>query len=170
MPIEMPNQDPCRICQGIRGNEDRLVLVEQHERCAILMTHEQFEVGQCIVVPTRHAGTLIDLTPEEAADIMSTAQRLMRAFLAAFDPLGVLLFQNNGVYSGQRTPHFHLHVVPRQAGSDWGVGPPQLARIVNAGRVGSPVQGATGPTPDSNIHASREVLLQRAAQLRRFLG
>lgn len=47
---------------------------------------------------------------------------------------GILTFQNNGVYSGQETPHFHFHVVPRQPGSDWGIAPPQLATFESAGR------------------------------------
>ena len=32
-------------------------------------------------------------------------------------------------------PHYHFHVVPRQAGSDWGVGPPQLETFPGAGRI-----------------------------------
>lgn len=62
------------------------------------------------------------------------ARRVARALEVAYQPLGILTFQNNGVYSGQETPHFHLHVVPRQAGSDWGIGPPQLAIFEDAGR------------------------------------
>jgi diadenosine tetraphosphate (Ap4A) HIT family hydrolase len=50
------------------------------------------------------------------------------------DPEGILLYQNNGVGSGQEIPHFHLHVVPRRAGSDWGLGPPHLARLEAAER------------------------------------
>jgi diadenosine tetraphosphate (Ap4A) HIT family hydrolase len=44
----------------------------------------------------------------------------------------VLLYQNNGVGSGQEVPHFHLHVVPRTPGSDWGLGPPHIARFDGA--------------------------------------
>lgn len=52
-----------------------------------------------------------------------------------YEPLGILTFQNNGVFSGQEVPHYHFHVVPRQPGSDWGIGPPQLAVFDGAGRV-----------------------------------
>jgi diadenosine tetraphosphate (Ap4A) HIT family hydrolase len=47
----------------------------------------------------------------------------------------LLLYQNNGILSGQEVPHFHLHVVPRSAGSDWGTGPAHLARVHDAQRA-----------------------------------
>ena len=63
-----------------------------------------------------------------------SARRVAHALVETFSPLGILTFQNNGVYSGQETPHFHFHVVPRQPGSEWGIGPPQLATFEAAGR------------------------------------
>jgi diadenosine tetraphosphate (Ap4A) HIT family hydrolase len=94
----------------------------------------QFEVGQCCVITRRHVALLLDLTDEECAAVMVAARRVAEALARAFAPLGILTFQNNGVFSGQETPHFHFHVVPRQQGSDWGVGPPQLAAFDGAGR------------------------------------
>jgi diadenosine tetraphosphate (Ap4A) HIT family hydrolase len=62
------------------------------------------------------------------------AKRVAEALVTTYRPLGILTFQNNGVYSGQETPHFRFHVVPRQKGSDWGIGPPQIATFDGAGR------------------------------------
>ena len=60
---------------------------------------------------------------------MQSVQHASRVVLAAFDPDGILIYQNNGVGSGQEVPHVHVHVVPRQPGSDWGFGPPHLAEL-----------------------------------------
>jgi histidine triad (HIT) family protein len=39
-----------------------------------------------------------------------------RAVDDAFDPVGLNIFQNSGVASGQRIPHYHVHVMPRYPG------------------------------------------------------
>ena len=100
-----------------------------------LLNGRQFEVGQCVVIPRRHAGTILDLTAAEGAAIMHAAQRLTKIFADEYGPDGVLLYQNNGTGSGQEVPHFHLHVVPRRAGSDWGFGPPHIERLEREGRA-----------------------------------
>jgi len=35
------------------------------------------------------------------------------ALLATYKPLGILTFQNNGVYSGQETPHYQAAQIRR---------------------------------------------------------
>lgn len=135
MTLELPQMEPCIFCEGMAGRlEDWLVLEETGLTLSVL-TATQFEVGQSLVVPRRHAPTLLDLTDAEGAAIIAAAKRLAAALVRAFPAKGVLLYQNNGVWSGQEVPHFHLHVVPRQPGSDWGVGPPQVARLEAAERA-----------------------------------
>lgn len=121
--------DPCHFCEIIRNTGERWNVLEQTDRTMTVLNGRQFEVGQCMVLPIRHAPTLLDLTAGEGAAIMAAAQRAARVLVAAFDPDGVLLYQNNGVGSGQEVPHVHFHIVPRRAGSDWGFGPPHLARL-----------------------------------------
>ncbi len=129
MPLVLPVQDPCYFCEIIHGRSDRWNVIAQDASTITLLNGRQFEVGQCMVVPIRHAPTLLELTPAEDAAVMAAARRVMQVMIGAFDVDGVLLYQNNGVGSAQEVPHFHLHVVPRQAGSEWGVGPPHLARL-----------------------------------------
>jgi len=129
MPIELPALDPCPFCEVIAGRSERWSVIEQTDLTITMLNGRQYEVGQCLVMPIRHAPTLFDLEVEEEAAVMAAVRRLSRALVHAFDPEGVLLYQNNGVGSGQEVPHFHMHVVPRQVGSDWGFGPPHIARL-----------------------------------------
>lgn len=129
MRLALPETDRCFFCDIIDGRSDRWAVVEESELTLVLLNGRQYEVGQCIVVPKRHAPTLLDLEQREMAAVMTAAKRAAEAMMQAFDPDGILLYQNNGVGSAQEVPHFHLHVVPRQPGSDWGLGPPHLATL-----------------------------------------
>jgi histidine triad (HIT) family protein len=129
MPIQLPTNDPCYFCQIIEGKTQRWNVLEHTKLTATVLNGRQFEVGQCIVLTCRHAPTLLDLTFEEEGAILAAAKRVAVVMNTVLDPEGILLYQNNGLGSGQEIPHFHLHVVPRRTGSDWGVGPPHLARL-----------------------------------------
>ncbi|MEX2158897.1 MAG: HIT domain-containing protein [Dehalococcoidia bacterium] len=131
MPIEL-TQGPCIFCARIAGERDDWAVIAEDDVTVSFINPAQFEVGQALVIPRRHAATILDLTDAEAAALLQHAQRLAKAMVAAFDPDGITLFQNNGVASYQQVPHVHLHVVPRRYGSGWGEGPPHLAKITRA--------------------------------------
>ena len=101
----------CRLAAGeipaARVHEDELTLA--------FMDIGQVNPGHVLVATRRHAATLLDITPEEAAAVMQTAQRVAQAVRAAFDPPGLTLLQANGREGDQTVFHFHLHVVPRHA-------------------------------------------------------
>lgn len=130
--IELPVRDPCDLCLAAR--QESWKIIEEGKHTLTVINPWQFEVGQCCVITRRHVATLLDLSQQECEAVLVSAKRVAQALVQAYHPLGILTFQNNGVYSGQETPHFHFHVVPRQKGSDWGIGPPQLATFDGAGR------------------------------------
>jgi histidine triad (HIT) family protein len=134
MTFPMPVMEPCCFCELARVS-DSWNLIVQDPLTMTVLNGRQFEAGQSIVFPRRHAPTLLDLTAQEAAAVMLAAKRIGAAITDAFVPEALLLYQNNGILAGQEVPHFHLHVVPRTAGSDWGIGPPHLARLQTAGRA-----------------------------------
>ena len=131
----MPDGDPCFFCEVANGNQNQWQVIEESELTLTLLNGRQFEVGQCVVIPRRHAPTLLDLIEVEESAVMAAAKRIAQALVRSYSPTGVLLYQNNGVGSGQEVPHFHLHVVPRQPDSDWGFGPPHLERLEKEGRL-----------------------------------
>ena len=142
--IELPHQDLCTFCEGMAGRETRWGVIDEDELTLTIINPWQFEIGQCCVITRRHAPTLLDLSSEELSSVLHSARRVAEAQIEVFEPLGILTFQNNGVYSGQEVPHYHFHVVPRQKGSDWGIGPPQLATFDSAGRERGTPHDSTG--------------------------
>jgi histidine triad (HIT) family protein len=128
VPFELPHRDPCPFCEIIAGKLKQGI-VEESDLTVTFVNMRQFEVGQILVVPRRHAPTVLDLTLEEGAAIMKAAQRVASAMIAAFSPDGITIYQNNGLVSLQEIPHYHMHVVPRRKSSPWGYGPPHIAAL-----------------------------------------
>jgi len=105
----------CIFCRLIAG-EIPAALVHEDAQTLAFMDIGQVNPGHVLVASRRHAATLLDLTPEEAAAAMRTAHRVAQAVKTAFDPPGLTLLQANGHEGDQTVFHFHLHVVPRHAG------------------------------------------------------
>lgn len=116
MPLFVDRSPPgqCIFCRLVAGE---IPAAKVHEDALTLafMDIGQVNPGHVLVATKRHAATLLDITPEEAAAVAVTAQRVARAVQAAFDPPGLTLLQANGREGDQTVFHFHLHVVPRHA-------------------------------------------------------
>ena len=144
--------------------------VYEDDEIVAFLTIEPMTQGHTLVVPRRHVGTLLELTDEEGAAVIKAARDVAHALLATFQPLGILTFQNNGVYSGQDVPHYHFHVVPRQPGSDWGIGPPQLHKFPDAGRAAGTTDHPTSAEERRRrARVDAETLARAAARIRRHL-
>ena len=127
-PFELPTMTPCVFCELIAGRQDK-GLVEETDLTLTIVNIRQFEVGQCLVIPRRHAPTVLDLTDEESSALMNAVRRESAALVKAYTPDGLTLYNNNGVASLQEVPHFHMHVVPRRKNGGWGDGPPHIAPL-----------------------------------------
>lgn len=168
--IELPAQEPCEFCEGMAGRDPTWAVIEECSHTVTAINPSQYEVGQCCVITKRHVGTLLQINDEEASAIIKAARRAATALVATYQPLGVLTFQNNGVYSGQEVPHYHFHVVPRQPGSDWGIGPPQLAVFASAGRIrGTPHDASKDDDRRRRVQVETSVLHQTASAIRKNL-
>ena len=116
MPMFVDHSPPgqCIFCRLIAG-EIPAALVHEDEHTIAFMDIGQVTPGHVLVATRRHAATLLETTPEEAAAVMRTVHRVAQAVQAAFDPPGLTLLQANGALGGQTVAHFHMHVVPRHA-------------------------------------------------------
>ena len=105
----------CLFCRLVAG-EIPATRVYEDELTLAFMDLGQVNPGHVLVATRRHAATLLDITPEEAAAVMQTTRRVARAAQAAFAPEGLTVLQASGAVAGQTVGHFHLHVLPRHAG------------------------------------------------------
>ncbi len=116
MPMFVDTSPPgqCIFCRLVAGEIPSARVYEDALTIAF-MDIGQVNPGHVLVATKRHAATLLDITAEEAAAVMQTAQQVARAVQAAFNPPGLTLLQANGREGDQTVFHFHLHVVPRHA-------------------------------------------------------
>ena len=114
MPMFVDTTPPgqCIFCKLVAG-ELPAARVAEDELTLAFMDLGQVTPGHVLVATKRHAATLFDITPEEAAAVMQTAQKVAQAVQAVFDPPGLTLLQANGREGDQTVFHFHMHVVPR---------------------------------------------------------
>lgn len=103
----------CIFCSIASGALPASVVLDEPDHLAFLDKSPLF-VGHTLVVPRRHAETLVDLAPEEVGPLMVTAQRVARAVEASLGAQGTFVAMNNRV--SQSVPHLHVHVVPRTKG------------------------------------------------------
>ena len=116
MPMFVDTSPPgqCIFCRLVAGDIPAATVYEDHLTIAF-MDIGQVNPGHVLVATKRHAATLFDITPEEAAAVMQTAQHVAQAVHRAFNPPGLTLLQANGREGDQTVFHFHMHVVPRHA-------------------------------------------------------
>lgn len=107
----------CGFCEYVAAARPCAV-IRRTEHVLSFVNLRQYERGALLVIPTRHAATVVDLPLDVVALVHREAALLGRALLRAFGATGLNIFQNNGPDAGQHVAHFHTHVVPRYAGSD----------------------------------------------------
>jgi histidine triad (HIT) family protein len=110
--VEHHSPDHCVFCRVIRC-ELPAARVHEDDITVAFMDIGQLNPGHTLVAIKRHAATLLDLSPAEAAAAMKTAQRIAQAIEKSFDPAGITLLQANGKEGEQTVFHFHIHVLPR---------------------------------------------------------
>lgn len=115
MPIEIPQRDRCAFCH-VDGESTWATIVEDLEDTCAFLNPRQYGIGALLVIPRRHAPTVLDLEPAELEAVYRHVRRLAQALTSAFDPAGLNIFQNNGITAGQTVPHYHVHIVPSYPG------------------------------------------------------
>ena len=108
----------CIFCEKQAEKKDREnLIVHRGECCFAILNMYPYSSGHLMIAPYEHTGTIEGLDAETLGDMMSLAQRCMRAIREAFGPDGFNLGINIARVAGAGiTDHVHMHVVPRWAG------------------------------------------------------
>ena len=110
--------DPCFICRGLAGDDDRANLIALRTPATVVVLNRYpYNNGHLLVAPLAHKGRLDELSADELAETMRTLQRMLAVLDRALRPDGYNIGLNLGRVAGAGLPgHLHWHVVPRWHG------------------------------------------------------
>jgi histidine triad (HIT) family protein len=72
--------------------------------------------GHALVLPKASARNILDVPPDDLAEVMKVAQRIAKVSVDKFGADGVTVQQFNESAGGQVVFHLHVHVIPRKDG------------------------------------------------------
>lgn len=111
----------CIFCKILAG-EVPASFVYRDNLIAAFMDIQPVTSGHVLVVPTRHAAFMAEVTAEESEAMMRVAQHVNIALRASSLPCqGVNYFLGDGEAAMQEVLHAHLHVFPRVRGDGFGL-------------------------------------------------
>ena len=108
--------DPNNIFAKIlRGELPKVAVYEDDATLALMDIMPSCE-GHTLVITKEAAEGILDLSPESAAALIKTTQKVAKAVKKGLGASGVMLVQLNGAAAGQSIPHIHFHILPREHG------------------------------------------------------
>jgi histidine triad (HIT) family protein len=102
----------------LRGEIPSAKVYEDDKTLAFMDVMPQAD-GHVLVIPKEEAENILEVSPEGAAAMIRTAQKVARAVKNALGCEGIMLAQLNGTGAGQTVFHVHFHVIPRGGGADF---------------------------------------------------
>ena len=78
----------------------------------------QVTPGHTLVIPKKHARNLLEMTPDETADLFNVVSRVTKKVESATQPQGMNIISNMEEIAGQSVFHSHVHILPRYSQED----------------------------------------------------
>lgn len=109
----------CLFCK-IARREFPASLIHEDMHAVAFLDIEPRSAGHTVVVPKRHAETLLDLHGGDVGTLFTAVRAVTALLKSALHPDGFTIGINHGTAAGQAIPHLHVHVIPRYLGDKGG--------------------------------------------------
>ncbi|MCA1058765.1 HIT family protein [Rossellomorea aquimaris] len=100
-------------CLGCRlaNQKEKVFIIYKNEHITCLLDHVPHHAGHTLILPKKHRAEVTDINPEESLSIMKASQLVTKAIHALYQPNGVTICQNGGIFN--ELTHYHMHIIPR---------------------------------------------------------
>ncbi|MGH1297552.1 HIT family protein [Bacillus pretiosus] len=100
-------------CLGCKlANEEEIIYkIYEDDYVTCFLDHEPFYSGHTLIVPKQHVVEVDELGDVVAKSIMDASKLIAKAIKALYEPDGITICQNGGIFN--ELTHYHMHVVPR---------------------------------------------------------
>ena len=107
----------CIFCTIVAGGIPASTVYEDEYFLAFLDI-SQVTPGHTLVIPKKHARNLLEMTPDETADLFNVVSRVTKKVKSATQPQGMNIISNMEEIAGQSVFHTHIHILPRYSQED----------------------------------------------------
>ena len=112
----MPAYDPNNIFAKILRGEFPCHKIYENDKVLAFLDIMPRAPGHALVLPKAPARNILDVPPDDLAEVMKVAQRIAKVSVDKFGADGVTVQQFNESAGGQVVFHLHVHVIPRKSG------------------------------------------------------
>ena len=112
----MPAYDPNNIFAKILRGELPCHKVYEDAKVLAFLDIMPRAPGHALVLPKAPARNILDIAPDDLAEVMKAAQKIAKVSVEMFGADGVTVQQFNEPAGGQVVFHLHVHVIPRKEG------------------------------------------------------
>ena len=107
----------CIFCKIVSGDIPASTVYEDDHFLAFLDI-SQVTPGHTLVIPKKHARNLLEMTPDETADLFNVVSTVTKKVESATQPQGMNIISNMEEIAGQSVFHTHVHILPRYSQDD----------------------------------------------------
>jgi len=111
-------EEGCVFCNRLAATDDAEHFILLRARLwFVILNLYPYNNGHLLLVLNRHRPAIVDLAPDELAEMGPLLQVMERTLRRAYDPDGINCGYNAGSSAGAGVPeHFHVHMLPRWGG------------------------------------------------------
>jgi len=109
----------CKFCDVVAGRSD-VPVVRSWPAALAITPRGAVAAGHLMVIPRMHVAAIWDLPPDTADALFAAVVELSGIMRTALAIQGLHTIVATGAPAGQRTPHIHVHLVPRHDGDAMG--------------------------------------------------